>query len=212
MGNQVLRSALLVQMLLYMNAYSSTFMLSLFMQVSLGRTASTSGQVLAIGTVLMAVTAPFAGRLADRLPPRHISTLGVTCVLVGSLMALSFDRGSHLLLVTAMLAIEGVGFALFSSPNMTIIMNSVEPGAASMASALSAKARSLGMVSGMLVTAILISLGIGNEPVAQHPDRFVEIMTTAYAILVGVATCALIASGLSMHHRAGATGTTEAQP
>ena len=107
-------------------------------------------------------------------------------------MGMTFHERSSLVFVTLMLAAHGMGFALFSSPNMTIIMNSVPPNTMSMASALGAKARSLGMVAGMLVTAILISLTIGNDPVAQHPIRFIGIMGAAYLTLAVLTAAALV--------------------
>jgi hypothetical protein len=64
-----------------------------------------------------------------------------------------------------------------SSSNMTVIMNSVPPEARSIASALGATARSLGMLSGMLAIALFISLELGNAPVDQHPVELIAIMT-----------------------------------
>ena len=82
-----------------------------------------------------------------------------------------------------MLIIHGLGYALFSSPNMSIIMGSVPEQFYGIASALGAKARSVGMMAGMLVTNLLISIHIGNETVASHKSEFLEIMMTAYKIL-----------------------------
>jgi len=195
MRNRVLRNALLMQLLLYVNAFSSTFMLSIYMQVALGQSARVAGQVLAIGTVMMAILAPLAGRLADRYPPRLLSIAGVSAVLVATLMAMRLSVRSSLTAVTLVLAVQGLGFALFSSPNMTIIMSSGAKGTMSLASALGAKARALGMVIGMLVTAVLVSLEIGNEPIARHPDRFIHVMTTAFVVLA-VLTAAALAVGL----------------
>lgn len=194
MSHRVLRNALLVQMLLYMNAYCSTFLMSIYMQVSLGHPARTSGMVLAIGTLLMALTAPLAGAVADRLPAQHIASCGVACAFGAALLALGLDQGSSLARVTLVLALQGFGFAMFSSPNMTIVMGSVPPKDLSMASALSAKSRSLGMVSGMIVTALLISNAIGNDPISSHPAVLVEILRTAFSILAFLAATALVVS------------------
>jgi MFS family permease len=194
MRNTVLRSALLSQLLLYTNAFCSVFMLSIYMQTVLGEPAKVSGQILAIGTVLMAVVAPVAGMLADRYRPGVIATSGIAVVLTAALMATTLDEGSRLMYVALMLAVQGLGFALFSSPNMTIAMNSVPADRTSLASALSATARSLGMVLGMLVAAALISLNIGNEPVDRDPARFVATMTTAFVILAALTLAALAVS------------------
>lgn len=193
----VLRNALSIQLLLYLNAYCSIFLMSLYMQVSLARSAQTSGRVLAVGSALMAVMAPVSGRLADRFPPHRIAALGAAFVFASSVLATTFRSGSSLGAVALMLALQGLGFALFSSPNMAIIMNSVPPQQSSMASALGAKARSLGMLFGMLITALLISLALGNDPVEQHPERFVGIVRTAFTFLAVLSGAALVLSVLT---------------
>ena len=204
--HQVMRSALLVQLLLYMSAFCSTFMLSIYMQVSLGHPAKTSGLVLSSGAVIMAVMAPVAGALADRLRPAVIAGFGVSMVLTASVLATSLDRNSSLVYVAALLLTQGFGFALFSSPNMTIIMNSAAESEVSIASALGAKSRSLGMISGMLVTNLLIALKIGDDPVADHPLEFVEIVRTAFTILAVVNGLALIVSVIAALRQRGPSG------
>jgi MFS family permease len=164
------------------------------MQVSLGHPARLTGQVLAVGSILMTLTSPIAGFLADRISPRVISSLGVFGVLASAVVAATLAETSSLTAVTVVLAVQGLGFALFSSPNMTTIMNSVPADATSMASALAAKSRTLGMVTGMLITAVLISLGVGNDPIDQHPIRFIAIMGNVFIILTAVSALALVVS------------------
>ncbi len=183
MRHRVMRAALLVQLLLYMSAFCSTFMLSIYMQVSLGHPAKTSGLMLSISAVLMAALAPLAGALADRLRPGLIAGLGVALVLLASLLATGLGPSSSLVEVGAVLVAQGVGFALFSSPNMTIIMNSAAKSEVGMASALGAKSRSLGMVCGMLITALLIAVQIGDDAVEDHPLEFVEVLVDGFSIL-----------------------------
>ncbi|MCP5046778.1 MAG: MFS transporter [bacterium] len=110
---------------------------------------------------------------------------------------MTLNQHSSLVFVTLILAVQGLGFGFFSSPNMTIIMNSVSSNTVSMASALGAKARSLGMMSGMLITTLLISLSIGNHPVAQYPTRFIETMVTVFSIIAVLTAVALGASILT---------------
>jgi MFS family permease len=200
-GNRVMRDALLVQVLLYTNAFCSIFMMSIYMQIVLGESANTAGQVLAIATLLMAMVAPFSGFLSDRYRPASVASFGVALVLVAILVATTLNERSDLWYVGLMLAVQGLGFAFFSTPNMTIIMNSVPANATSMASALTAKARSLGMVSGMLVTAALISLNIGNEPLNRHAMEFLATMETAFTALAALTVVALGLSLMGMIRR-----------
>lgn len=195
--NSVLGNALFLQFLLYTNAFSITFMLSLYMQVSLGHSAQMSGQVIAIGFLFMAMIAPIAGRLSDRYLPRRISAFGIAGVLVSTAMGMFLDAHSTLTYIILMGSIHGVAWAFFSSPNMTIIMNSVSGPATSVASALGAGARSLGMVSGMLVTGLLISLSIGNQAVRDHSDDVIQILVTTCSILTVITAVVLVLSVIS---------------
>src|SRR3954465_3493770 len=192
--NRVLGNALLVQCLLYCNAFGTTFLLSLHMQSVLGHSPNTAGQVIAVGTLLMAAIAPLAGILADRTRPAAIASLGVAIALAAVLAATQLGAGSPLLFVALVLAVQGVGFAFFSSPNITMVMNAVPPDRTGIASALSGTARSLGMVSGMLIVAALVSLKLGHAPVDADPARFVATMELSFWILAALTAAALVLS------------------
>ena len=97
-----------------------------------------------------------------------------------------------------MLAVQGVGFAFFSSPNMTMVMNAVPPERTGIAAALSATARSLGMVSGMLIVGALVSINLGHEPIGADPARFIATMHTSFWILAAVTAAALALSLVRM--------------
>lgn len=197
--HHVLRDALTTQLLLYLNAFASIFLLSLFTQVTLGCTPRQSGQVLATGTVLMAAIAPLAGRLADKIRPTTLSSSGCALVFVSACMATRFNETTDITYVITMLAVQGLGYALFSSPNMTTIMGSVPPESLSMASALGAKARSIGMVTGMLITGLLFSLNYGQETVTAHPERLVDTVLPVYWVLVGTSALAFGFSCWTIH-------------
>lgn len=192
--NRVLGGALLVQWLLYSNAFGQVFLLSLYLQSVLHQAANTAGEVLAVGTILMAMIAPLAGALADRLRPALIASGGVGVVLVSSVLGTTLQAGSSLAHVALVLAVQGVGFAFFSSPNMATVMNSVPRQLSGIASALSASARSLGMVTGMLIVAGLVSVNLGHEPVGADPARYIATMRTAFWILACVTAVALTVS------------------
>jgi MFS family permease len=194
MRNAPLRNALLAQCLLYTNAFCSVFLLSIYMQVVLARSADTSGQVLAVGTVLMAAIAPIAGSLADRYRADTIARWGVAVVLLTPLMALVLNERSSLAVVTLLLAVQGIGFALFSSPNMKIAMNSLPAERASLASALVALGRSIGMLAGMFIAAAVISLELGDEPVGREPLRFLGVMDASFVILAVLTALGLAVS------------------
>lgn len=201
--NKVLGGALFVQVLLYTQAFCSIFMVSIYMQVVLRQAANTSGQILAIGSLLMALIAPLAGALSDRYRAALVASAGVSVAFASALLATTLDQHTGLIYVATVLAVQGIGFAFFSSPNMTIVMNAVPPNRRSIASALAAQARTLGMMSGMLITAAVISLYIGDEPLEREPLLFVQTMHTSFVILAAISLLALAMS--FMRSRAGST-------
>jgi MFS family permease len=183
-----------VQGLLYTNAFAAIFLLAIHMQTVLGASANASGTVIALGSLLMAMIAPFTGRLADRVRPAVLVSIGIAIVLVSAVMAALVDARSSLYFIGAVLAVHGVGFAFFSSPNMTIVMNSVPPNRTGIAGALTAAARALGMVSGMLIVAAVISLEIGHAPVGADPSKLVKTMQISFWVIAAVTAVALALS------------------
>ena len=142
----------------------------------------------------MAGIAPFAGSLSDRVRPGLVATGGVAIALVAGVMAAFLGAGSSLVVVALVFAVQGVGFAFFSSPNMAMAMNSVPRERSGLAGALTAAARSLGMVLGMLIVGALVSVNLGHEPVGADPARFIATMQAAFWLLAAVTALALAIS------------------
>jgi len=199
--NGELRAALLVQMLLYLNAYCSVFLLSLFLQVCGGLDARGAGLWLAVGAVVMTCTSPFAGRLADRMQPRRVAGLGVVFVLASSLVGLQLDARTEPYMVAVVLGLQGMGFGLFSSPNLALIVGSLPRERGGFASALAAQSRSIGMVTGMTVTSALIAVHFGDRPVKGDVDGVADTLRSAYQVLVSTSALALLSVALSAARR-----------
>src|SRR4029079_844379 len=104
--------------------------------------------------------------------PALIASTGVSIALAAAALATCLREGSSIVLVGLVLAIQGVGFAFFSSPNIAMVMNAVPRERSALASALSATARSLGMVIGMLIVGGLVSVNIGHAPVGADPALY----------------------------------------
>tara|TARA_R110002072_G_scaffold302737_1_gene488174 strand:+ start:13776 stop:15152 length:1377 start_codon:yes stop_codon:yes gene_type:complete len=191
-ANTVLRAALLVQSLLYLNAYCSIFLLSLFLQVSRGMDARSAGLWLAVGSVVMAVVAPSAGRLADRIRPQRVAGLGVLSVVVSSVIGCQLGASSPAWHVGLVLAVQGLGFGLFSSPNLSLILGSLPRARSGFASAVAAQSRGLGMFAGMAVTSALVAAQFGARAVEDNPGGIVATVNSAYLVLLVTSALALV--------------------
>jgi MFS family permease len=189
-GRVELLRALTVQFLAYAGAMGTSFLFSIYLQVSLGWTAREAGWLLVISPVLMALLAPLAGRAADRMRPQLLSALGATLIFVGTVAAWLVSVTPSMTLIVVNLVAHGLGFALFSSPNMTVIMGNAPSDRTAMASALSALMRGLGMVVAMIVITGFMSAHIGPEGV-KAPHAAAGLAATMWGALGLISLLAL---------------------
>jgi len=164
----------------YAASFGITFFLSIFLQSVKGFSAQTAGFILITQPVIMAGTAPFSGRLADRYPPERIATIGMALCTAGLSFAAAIDDQTSLNMIFAVLVLLGFGFGLFSTPNMTAIMSSVKPRHYGVASSMVATMRSVGMLTSMTIITVILTLFMGNAPITKENNiAFINSMQTA---------------------------------
>ena len=191
--NPALGRTLGLQYLTYAGAFGTSFLFSLYLQEARGWTASEAGRLLMISPILMALLTPFSGRLTDRMRPQLLAALGVTLIVVGTVAAALLRANGPLALIVASLALHGVGFALFSTPNMTLIMGGAPRARTSMASALAAQMRTLGMVSSMTLITVFLAILLGTAGLGDHSlAGFLAAMRGSLAAISGLALVALV--------------------
>ncbi|HWZ65081.1 MAG TPA: MFS transporter [Steroidobacteraceae bacterium] len=118
----------------------------------LGHTAVETGLYMTPWPLALAVTAPLAGRLADRYPAGLLGGLGLLIMSAGLALLAFFPGGGAVGFIWRM-AVCGAGFGLFQSPNNHAILSSAP------------RARS-GAAGGMLSTARLVGQTLGAAGVA----------------------------------------------
>ncbi|MGH8689050.1 MAG: MFS transporter [Burkholderiales bacterium] len=129
-----------------------------YFQDVLGHGAVATGLLMTPWPAAVAVTAPIAGRLADRYSAGALGTLGLAVFAVGiALLALLPAAPSNVDVVWRM-ALAGVGFGLFQSPNNRVILSSAPPERSGGASGMLGTARLLGQTTGAALAALLFGL------------------------------------------------------
>lgn len=178
--NTTFSFALAVQLLMYAGAFGISFLFSIYLQINKGLTPQAAGQILVVSPVVMALFAPICGRLADTFSPKLLATFGLGFSLISTLAAIGVDEVTTIPYLIGVLVFQGFSFALFSSPNMAIIMSSVTPKEYGLASALSAKMRSFGMVVSMMIITIFMSLFVGQHMINTHPAEYLLVMRSSF--------------------------------
>lgn len=186
-ANRVFAFSSLAALINYAATYAVTFLMSLYLQYLQGLDPGGAGTVLMAQPVVMAVFSPLAGRLSDRIEPRRIASTGMGLTAAGLAGFALIGPRTSLVLIAANLCMMGLGFALFSSPNMSAIMGAVERRYYGIASGTVAAMRLMGQMASMALATLMLALFIGRAPIqpANH-DAFLACIKTSFAIFAGI--------------------------
>ncbi|HXZ07257.1 MAG TPA: MFS transporter [Paraburkholderia sp.] len=152
----------------------------------LHRTQIETGFLITPWPVVVAIAAPIAGRLSDRFPPGVLGAAGLACLCMGLVSLALMPAHPSVVAIVARMAICGVGFGLFQSPNIKALMASAPPARSGGASGVVATSRLIGQTTG----AALVALCFGVA--GPHGPGFALAGGALFAAVGG------IASGLRM--------------
>ena len=135
-------------------------------QSVLGRSVFATGLLMTPWPIAVGIAAPFAGRLADRVNAGLIGGIGLAIFAVG-LFFLS-RMGSHPdnFQIVWRMAVCGLGFGLFQSPNNRTIVSAAPKPRSGAAGGMLATARLLGQTAGAVTVGVafhLAGVGISSE-------------------------------------------------
>jgi len=191
-NNRVFAYSNIASTINYSASYSLAFLLSLYLQFILKKTASEAGSILIIQPIVMAACSPLSGRLSDRFKPQVVSSIGmllIACALV-SFSFIGFN--TNMSYIITLLVVMGLGFGLFSSPNVNSTMGSVEKQYLGIASSSVSTMRMLGQMLSMIITTLIFNNIIGHKQILpENYGAFISSLHTVFHIsaamcLVGV--------------------------
>jgi DHA2 family multidrug resistance protein-like MFS transporter len=131
--------------------------LPFFFENRLGLSATASGLLLTPWPVATALIAPIAGRLADRFIPGLLGSIGLL-VMCGGLVLTALGVGGHVhpASLAWRLAICGLGFGFFQSPNNRVIIASAPRERSGGAAGLQSSGRLIGQSFGTALAAVAL--------------------------------------------------------
>jgi MFS transporter, DHA2 family, multidrug resistance protein len=165
--------------------------LPFLLQTSLHFSAVQTGLLITPWSIAIAIVSPIAGRLADRYPAGLLGAIGLTIFACGLLTLALLPANADVPSVVWRMALTGIGFGLFQTPNNRAMIASTPI------------TRS-GGASGMLGTARLLGQTIGASLVALAFARMPAHGTQAALFIgVGFALTAAAISSLRLFERVG---------
>lgn len=175
--NRVFAFSNLATLINYAASFGIGFFFSLYLQVVRGYSPQLAGWILIIQPVFQAALSPLFGGLADRVSPAGLATAGMVLCTLSLGLASQVHAGTSMPVIMGMLALMGVGFGLFSSPNTTTVMGSVPPKSYGIASSFLATMRTMGMLCSMTIITLVFKHIMGDHPVsAETQSSFLASM------------------------------------
>ncbi|HUN53689.1 MAG TPA: MFS transporter [Smithella sp.] len=190
LNNKVFAFSNLAALINYCATFAVTFLLSLYLQHIKMLTPSQTGIILVAAPVMQALLSPFAGKLSDRFEPQFISSIGMAITVTGLAQLIFLDGKTSIEHVVLCLILLGIGFALFSSPNVNAIMSAVEKKYYGVASATLGTMRLTGQMSSMGITMLIFAVILGDHPISEA-NNFLLLRSSKFIF----ATLAVICSG-----------------
>ncbi|MBU0945846.1 MAG: MFS transporter [Proteobacteria bacterium] len=180
--NRIFLFSSLAALINYAATFAVTFQLSLYLQYVKGMAPHIAGMVLMAQPLIMALFSPWAGKLSDRKEPRVLASMGMAITAAGLAVLATLSLATPVWLIVIVLLVLGFGFALFSSPNMSAIMGSVERRYFGIASGTVATMRLLGQMISMSVATIFLVIFVGRKEIG--PDTLPSFLQSMHVCLL----------------------------
>jgi DHA2 family multidrug resistance protein-like MFS transporter len=123
---------------------------------ALHRTQVETGLLMTPWPVALAMVAPLAGRLADRMSAALLCSLGMAIFGLGMLALLTMPASASTIDISSRMALCGVGFGLFQAPNNRVMLTAAPRDRAGAAGGMLGTARLTGQTIGAVLVAVAL--------------------------------------------------------
>lgn len=172
------------------------FILPFFLELVKHYRADRAGLLLAIPPIIIVLTAPVAGLLADRFGTRIVSLSGLVSMALGCFLMSTFDGELTLPHYIIGVTPYALGVGLFQSPNNSAIMGAAPTDRLGLASGLLSLSRILGQTAGVpLVGALFSFVTIASTQLAPNLD---VTQAPIEALVLGMQTTFQMIAGLTV--------------
>jgi len=172
--------------------YGGMFFLPFLLQGLLGYSEMESGFLMLPNALIMLVTRPISGRLADKGLIRNISISGILIVAFSFFLFSRIDMGASIWFIILTMLLRGLGMSFLVAPVSTALLNSVSPAQTQTATALNSLLLQVGGSIGIAVSAVIHTF-IQEYYQQRYSDQMAEhfalqhsFQITAFIILLAV--------------------------
>jgi len=162
---------------------------------------ASSGLILMLFPITMAVVAPLSGALSDKIGSELLTFIGLIVMVIAQIGLANLSDASSLILVGIYVAMLGLGTGLFQSPNNSLVMSTVPKAQLGSAGSVNALIRNLGMIVGISVATTtlfsVMSAKAGRHVTGLIPDRPDIFIHGMHIVFIGSSAICLICACLT---------------
>ncbi|MDR1818940.1 MAG: MFS transporter, partial [Methanobrevibacter sp.] len=167
-------SSTIASLISYIATFVVTYILTYYLQYAKGMDPQTAGFILISTPIFMAILAPFAGKLSDKIYPQILAAIGMCFVTVSLFILIFMDENTPLYIIIISMVLQGIGYGLFSSPNTNAIMGSVPRHLSSIASATVSTMRVIGQTLSLGMLTVIFAFFLGSNPIMGHIPQLLQ--------------------------------------
>ncbi|MDP4091947.1 MAG: MFS transporter [Bacillota bacterium] len=141
----------------FIATFSTTMFIPFYLQYAMKLDTLTAGLLISAYPATTAIVAPISGWLSDRITYRPLTVTGLTINTIVLFYLTTLNTKTSFFEIIILMALLGLGVAIFQSPNNNSIMGSVPKDRLGIAGGINALFRNLGMVSGATFSVLLFT-------------------------------------------------------
>jgi MFS family permease len=178
-----------------------TFVAPFYLQEVLKLTPTFMGIIFLAPSLLSMVLSPVSGALTDRIGARLLLMTGVIILMTAFLIGANLGANSHWLWPAVLLALTGIGSALFNTPSQAVMISSLPKEHWGTAIGIINGTFGLGQMLGISLSGIFLTLAFryysgipGTTPDPGDTHIFVASMNVTYMFALVIVVIPLLTS------------------
>ncbi|WP_180994398.1 MFS transporter [Bacillus sp. Marseille-P3661] len=172
------------------------FVMVIFLQSLKGMHPFTASLLLIPMPLLLAISGPISGKLADRFGSKLLSIIGIFLVTIGSFLLGLVQIESSIFYILFALAVIGLGSGVFQAPNTKAIMNIATPEHRGVVAATRSILNTFGRLIAVSISVGVLGTVLPVEGMALAEESYSALLFLIQSIFWGTAFVSLLTSAL----------------
>lgn len=206
-SNSLFTISILCGFISFIAISASNIILPFYFQQTLKLSPASTGFLMMVSPIVLAVVAPFSGYLSDKMGSEILTVIGLVLTSLGLQLIGTLDEKSPVVMLMVYIVIMTIGNGMFQSPNNALVMSTVPKHKLGIAGSVNALTRNLGMVFGTSLAMLLLYARMSQKAgyrvidyIEGRDDIFVYGMKTVYFSAAVLCASGIVITALRLYN------------